>query len=202
MDPQASDASPAPREAEIDVLKARLAKAESDRDTWRAAGHQESYLEACSMVDALALQLERLEGAARHPAAPRVPIIPATKPPGSSPSAPRDEVAKLITFNGRQYSYRGYRYDRLAEATDYARLDRSRAFADPGADDAAPLEPTAAPNEAELDLMRTLGIRFADGVFHWREYRYDRLADAMAYASREQAREAGEGSRKLAFRRK
>ena len=202
MDPQASNASPAPRDAEIAVLKARLAKAESERDTWRAAGNQESYLEACSMVDALALQLERLEGAARHRAAPRAPIIPSTKPPGSSPSAPQHEVAKLITFNGRQYSYRGYRYDRLAEATDYARLDRSRAFADPGADDAAPLEPTAAPNEAELDLMRTLGIRFADGVFHWREYRYDRLADAMAYASREQAREAGEGSRTLAFRRK
>ena len=30
-------------------------------------------------------------------------------------------------------------YERLAETVDYARLDRARAFADPGDDDAAPL---------------------------------------------------------------
>src|SRR5882762_10179503 len=89
-----------------------------------------------------------------------------------------------ITFNGRSYGYRGYRYDRFAEAVDYARLDRARAFADPGADDAAPLERAPAPSEAERRLMRAHGITFADGVFHWREYRYDRLADATAYADR------------------
>ena len=45
---------------EIDVaaLQQRIAKAEVDRDTWRRSGMQENYLEACSMVDALNLQLD------------------------------------------------------------------------------------------------------------------------------------------------
>jgi hypothetical protein len=46
---------------DVDVLKTRLARALSERDTWRAAGLQEQYLEAYSMVEALELQLkERL----------------------------------------------------------------------------------------------------------------------------------------------
>lgn len=40
------------------TLQRRIAKAEADRDTWRASGRQENYLEACSMVDALNLQLD------------------------------------------------------------------------------------------------------------------------------------------------
>jgi hypothetical protein len=126
----------------IAELKARLAKAESERDTWRAAGNQENYLEAYSMVEALALQLEQLERATRPPAAPE------------------------------------------AEAVNYAELDRSRAFADPGADDAAPLERLPRPSAAERERMRTLGIAYADGVFHWGEYCYDRLVDAIACARR------------------
>jgi len=59
-----------------------------------------------------------------------------------------------------------------------------RAFADRGSEDFAPLEHGPAPSESELELMCTLGISFADGLFHWREYRYDRLADAVAYARR------------------
>jgi hypothetical protein len=41
-------------------MRARIAKAESERDGWRAAGRQERYLEAYLMVEALELQLERL----------------------------------------------------------------------------------------------------------------------------------------------
>jgi hypothetical protein len=47
----------------IAALAARIAKAEAERDTWRASGMQEKYLEACSMVDALELQLEALQRA-------------------------------------------------------------------------------------------------------------------------------------------
>jgi hypothetical protein len=203
MDTEAGSTSSSRLEDRIAHLKWRLARAESDRDTWRASGMQENYHGACSMVDALTLQLDQLEGRPRHPAPPSVAVIPSTEPPAASPDGYRHEMAELsITFNGRKYAYRGYRYDRFADAVSYARLDRARAFADPGGSDAVALERTTAPSEADTEVMRTLGIRFADGVFHWREYRYDRLADAMAYASREQAREAGEGSRKLAFRRK
>ena len=103
----------------------------------------------------------------------------------ASPDASARQAAEPgITFNGRRYSYRGYRYDRLADAVNYAELDRSRAFADPGADDAAPLESVPRPSAGDRKRMRGLGITYADGVFHWDKYRYDRLADAIAYARR------------------
>lgn len=54
-------------------LEDRIAKAESERDRWRLCGSQEKYLEACSMVDALELQLEALNKA-------------------PSPSVPNDET--------------------------------------------------------------------------------------------------------------
>lgn len=44
---------------EVEMLEIRLAKAESDRDTWRVAGREEKYLEAYSLVQALELQLEQ-----------------------------------------------------------------------------------------------------------------------------------------------
>lgn len=50
---------------DIAAIKGRIAKAESERDSWRVSGMQEKYLEAYSMVEALELQLERLRQAAR-----------------------------------------------------------------------------------------------------------------------------------------
>ena len=55
--------------ADIDALRQRIAKAEADRDTWRAAGRQENYLEAYSMVEALETQLDQLERTRRRLAA-------------------------------------------------------------------------------------------------------------------------------------
>jgi hypothetical protein len=51
-------------EFNIATLQRRIARAEADRDTWRASGRQENYLEACSMVDSLNLQLDGLRRAA------------------------------------------------------------------------------------------------------------------------------------------
>ena len=45
---------------EITAMRARITKAESLRDTWRATGMQEKYLEAYSLVQALELELERM----------------------------------------------------------------------------------------------------------------------------------------------
>jgi hypothetical protein len=42
----------------ISELKARIAKAEADRDLWRAAGREENYLAAYFMIEALDLQLD------------------------------------------------------------------------------------------------------------------------------------------------
>lgn len=50
---------------DIAVLQIRIAKAESERDSWRVSGMQEKYLEAYSMVEALELQLDFLRRAAR-----------------------------------------------------------------------------------------------------------------------------------------
>ena len=44
---------------EIDALRSRVAKAESERDAWRAAGPQEKYFEAYFMVEALESQLDQ-----------------------------------------------------------------------------------------------------------------------------------------------
>ena len=55
--------------ADIDALRQRIAKAEADRDAWRASGRQENYLEAYSMVEALETQLDQLERTRRRLAA-------------------------------------------------------------------------------------------------------------------------------------
>ena len=50
---------------EIAALQVRIAKAESERDSWRVSKMHERYLEAYSMVEALELRLERLRQVAR-----------------------------------------------------------------------------------------------------------------------------------------
>jgi len=51
---------------DIAALQVRIAKAESERNSWRVSGGmQEKYLEAYSMVEALELQLDFLRRAAR-----------------------------------------------------------------------------------------------------------------------------------------
>ena len=62
--------------ADIDALRRHIAKAEADRDTWRASGRQEKYLEAYSMVEALETQLDQLERTRRRLAAAIAAPIP------------------------------------------------------------------------------------------------------------------------------
>jgi hypothetical protein len=52
---------PSPFALQLTELALRIDKAESARDAWSRAGNAEKYLEACSMVDALELQLSRLK---------------------------------------------------------------------------------------------------------------------------------------------
>ena len=66
--------------SDIDALRQRIAKAAADRDTWRAAGRQENYLEASSMVDALETQLDGLERTRRRLAAAVAIPIPIRTP--------------------------------------------------------------------------------------------------------------------------
>lgn len=80
-----------------------------------------------------------------------------------------------ISYNGRQYQYGMFRYDQLADAIAYARGHP----ADAGAEPATAIE---IPDEIQRRLMSSLAITFRDGVYHLGAYRYDRLADAVAYA--------------------
>lgn len=43
---------------DIDAIRTRISKAESERDAWRAAGREEKYLEAYVTVEALHMQLD------------------------------------------------------------------------------------------------------------------------------------------------
>ena len=81
------------------------------------------------------------------------------------PRTPRK--ALHITYNGRNYAYRGREYANFLDAVNDARRNLSAA------------QP---PTEVEQDVMRRLGITYSDGVFYWREHRYDRLAEASAHA--------------------
>lgn len=155
----------APRE-EIAALRLRIAGAESQRDSWRAAGSQEKYLEAYSLVEALEAQLSSLEEKNRT-----VAVIAASS-----------NTELCIRYNGRSYHYAGYRYDRFIDAVNYARLDLARGSREaPGGEAAMAHVPL--PTEADRALMQALAITFEAGTFRWGEYRYDRLADAVAYAT-------------------
>jgi hypothetical protein len=84
---------------------------------------------------------------------------------------------------GWRYEYRGYRYDRLADAAAYARVDRERQHdqaaleASPQADKAPPM-----PSLDDLALMAAWEIRFDAGFYSFQQYRYEHLCDAVAYA--------------------
>lgn len=157
---------------QIAALRARLASIRSERDAWRAAGRMARYLAACSVVESLELRLAQLEAGA------------AAKPAELSDLRAREMAQVCITFNGRHSGERGYRCARLADAVDYAHLDRSRAFLDDRGQPETASETLTQPSDYERVVMGRLGIRWAEGAYWWREYRCERLADALAYARR------------------
>ena len=156
---------------DIAAIQVRIAKAESERDSCRGSGTQEKYLEAYSMVEALELQLDPL-----RKAPPSV-----AKRDETLPERERLMAEFSIAFNGRHYLYGPYRYDHLSDAVNYATLQRANASA--GEQSAMPApEQVEAPSESQRQLMSTLDITFLHGVYRLGTYRYDRLADAIAYA--------------------
>ncbi|MED5619152.1 hypothetical protein [Ideonella sp. BN130291] len=61
-------------EDELDVLKGRIAKAETEMEAWRASGPQEKYLEAFCNVESLENRLDQLLRARAPGAAPDRPL--------------------------------------------------------------------------------------------------------------------------------
>jgi hypothetical protein len=157
---------------DIAAIQVRIAKAESERDGWCGSGWQEKYLEAYSMVEALELQLDRLRNAP--------PSV--TKRDEAVPERERLMAEFLIAFNGRYYFYGPYRYDHLADAVNYARLQRANVGTGEQISAMPAPEQVEAPSESQRQLMNKLDITFLHGVYRLGAYRYDRLADAVAYA--------------------
>ncbi|WP_342114495.1 hypothetical protein [Pseudoduganella sp. OTU4001] len=93
---------------------------------------------------------------------------------GSGPSS--------ISFNGRQYMYRGYAYDKFIDAYHYAQLMLLHpTLALPAAPIALPIQ-VHAPAAADRLTMRQLGVAYAAGRYFYGPYRYDCLNDACDFA--------------------
>jgi len=87
-----------------------------------------------------------------------------------------------ISFDGRFYRYKEYKYDLLADALNYAKSDRIGAPDVPVAN-AAPLwTPPEMPTAAEQSTMDACGVTFDGKHYRYRDYRYDHYSDAINYA--------------------
>ena len=97
-----------------------------------------------------------------------------------------------ISHVGRSYRFRGYRYDHLDDAMRYARLVKARSslglsedcetFTQSAHDD------DQSPGASDRQTMASLGVSYVAGRYAYQGFRYDRLADALAYARRQQCR--------------
>lgn len=102
----------------------------------------------------------------------------------TSTAPPPAASALDISFDGRAYHYRQYSYDRLADALNYAKLDRAK----PGFRE----EPRPrhwkqwfGPTTEDRLQMAAYGIGYQHGRYCYGPYRYDLLAAALDYARRE-----------------
>jgi len=187
---------------DIANIQARIKKADSDQDTWRASGNQEKYLESYSMVDALEIELDllrkqRLEAGARAERFRAIDPPPAAKARGTRHDAHEQErlmAEYSITPSGRQYQYSKYRYDRFEDALGYARKQRLAPSACDAGDSLPPARVMEAQDDAQRRQMAAHRITFDEGVYHLGSYRYDRLADAVDYAGVQELAEAFPGS--------
>jgi len=106
------------------------------------------------------------------------------------PPAPLPQEAMMaelgIVPEGRHYLFASFRYERLQDAVAYARLARARG--DAVAPTPAALPAPRAPTDAERHEMVALAVFARSGRYHFREFVYDRLSDALAYARRARSR--------------
>jgi len=93
-----------------------------------------------------------------------------------------------IYYDGRFYRYSGYRYDRLGDAVAYAELMQSRQSTQVGPDPFTPDDALRPPSASDRELMAAWSISFDAGVYAYRDFHYDHLADAVNYAELDAAR--------------
>jgi len=118
------------------------------------------------------------------------------KPSASEPLGDAAKSARLmsafgVTRSGRFFLFHGYRYSTLADAVAYAHLLGTRPTLSAEDNHAALArfeeEPAVVGSAEDERLMATCGISLADGQYVFAAFRYDRLADAVAYARSEQS---------------
>jgi len=94
-----------------------------------------------------------------------------------------------IVYDGRQYRYGPYRYDRLDDAIDYARLQRIRFPNKPEPQAPIPAVVVEVPSLWQEQLMKALMITCQAGVYRLGAHRYERLKDAINYGLEHSARQ-------------
>lgn len=113
------------------------------------------------------------------------PFLYSNRPLAGKLPFPPDEQHEAIElgigFDGRQFQYRAYRYDKLSDAIDFAHLERSKlgflsVFARPPV-----WAERHGPTEAEQRLMAEFAIAYDGKCFLADGYRYERLDDALNY---------------------
>lgn len=87
-----------------------------------------------------------------------------------------------ISCDGTHFLFCGYRYSKLSDALNYARLVRERPELPSRGHAVADRRTATAPTQAARELMAGLGIALEAGRFRLGEFCYDRLEDAVAYA--------------------
>jgi hypothetical protein len=108
-----------------------------------------------------------------------------TTPRGANvpPSAEKAHAIDLgISFNGTQYVYRDFKYDKLSDAIAYAELDSGRPGTMPDASLPAAWLDRQVPGDADQEAMRQYGIVLEEWRYRYWDYRYDRLVDAVNFA--------------------
>jgi hypothetical protein len=115
--------------------------------------------------------------------------VPAFGAARSPAQRPEDWLLRqAVHFDGRRYRYNGYRYDRLADAIAHVALTRRcPSLLDP-MEACSPETASAPPSVHDREAMAALGVFTVGPSYGWKTYRYDRLADAIAYAELMKAR--------------
>ena len=177
----------AQKEYSLDEINECLVKANRDCQTWLAARAVDKYLEACSNIEALEHRRATIAKASRTKALGTHNEDLEVLDDASDPAARLTALA--IIYDGCRYYYYGhYRYDNLQCAIDFVELQRARGSR-AAPEIALPIPPKSnAPSSVDRDLMFSAGVSFAEGIYHFEEYRYDKLGDALAYAALMSAR--------------
>ena len=87
-----------------------------------------------------------------------------------------------VGFDGRKYRYKSYSYDKSTDALNYSRLDRTRLGSESETKDPPEWVDAIVPTGAERQQMEKMGITYDGKHYRYKEYRYDRVADAVNYA--------------------